>query len=127
VALVVLAALLPSTGSAAAKRGFAFGRAGGNIMPFTVSISNDGVVHTTGAVTVRRQKLTLLQIAALNRVAATNGFSAMPAATNCPGTLPDVAATFVRVGARKVQVHGACVAAYQRVWTALAHAVKLGP
>jgi hypothetical protein len=124
-ALCVLAAVLPSPASAAAQRGFAFGRAGGNIMPFTISISNDGIVRTTGPVHVGRRKLTLQQIGTLNRVAATNGFSAMAAATNCHGTLPDVAATFVRVGARRVQVHGACVPAYQRVWQALARAVKL--
>jgi hypothetical protein len=126
--LVVLAALvaaLPASGSASPQRGFAFGRDGGNIRPFTVTISNDGVVRSTGAVTVGTKKLTRLQIAVLNRVAAANGFGAMPPATNCAGTLPDVAATYVRVGPRRVQVHGACVPAYRRVWNALSHAVKL--
>jgi hypothetical protein len=39
--------------------------------------------------------------------------------------LPDVAATFVRVGPRTVRVHGTCLAHYQRVWNALARAVKI--
>ena len=34
--------------------------------------------------------------------------------------LPDVAATFIRVGARTVRVHGACVARYTKLWNALA-------
>lgn len=124
-ALVVLALALPSSVGAAAQRGFAFGITGGNIIPFSVSITNDGAVQTTGPVTVGRKHLSRLQIAALNRMAALNGFSSLPRLTACPGTLPDVAATFVRVGPRRVQVHGRCMPAFERVYNALVHAVKL--
>lgn len=124
VALVAALAVTVPAG-AVAQRGFAFGRSGGNIVPFTVSIANDGSVKTTGPVKVGRTHLTLLQVANLNRIAATNAFGALPAATNCAGTLPDIAATFVRIGPRTVRVHGACLPRYQRIYTALAKAVKL--
>jgi len=39
--------------------------------------------------------------------------------------LPDVAATFIRVGSRRVLVHGECVARYTRFWLALSKAVQL--
>ena len=129
--LAALALLLGSAlGSAApagatGARGFAFGRLGGNILPFTISISNDGTVKATGPVTVGRTHLSRLQIANLNRIAATNAFGSLPADTSCAGVLPDAAATFVRIGPRTVRVHGSCVARYQRIYKALAKAVKL--
>ena len=103
VAVLLLAAALPSAVGASAQRGFAFGRTGGNILPFTVSIENNGRVHVTGPVTVMRTKLTRLEVASLDRVVA----------------------TFVRVGPLRVQVHGSCLARYQHVYNALAHAVRL--
>jgi hypothetical protein len=124
-AVVALAAFLPSAGGSAAQRGFEFGRIGGNIRPYSVAIANNGRVHVTGPVAVGRTTLTPLQIAGLNRVATSNRFTTLAAVTNCPGTLPDVAATFIRVGARTVRVHGSCLTRYQHVWTALTRAVKL--
>jgi hypothetical protein len=123
--VLALAAILPASSIASPQRGFAFGRLGGNIIPFTVSVANDGRVRATGPVGVGKKRLTQLDVANLNRVATTNGFSSLPAVTSCPGTLPDVAATFVRVGPRTVRVHGTCLAHYQRVWNALARAVKI--
>jgi hypothetical protein len=125
VAVLLLAAALPSAVGASAQRGFAFGRTGGNILPFTVSIENNGRVHVTGPVTVMRTKLTRLEVASLDRVVATNGFERLRPTNECPNTLPDVAATFVRVGPLRVQVHGSCLARYQHVYNALAHAVRL--
>lgn len=124
---IALFAALVSTApvGAAAQRGFAFGRLGGNIVPFTVSIANDGAVKVSGPVTLGRRHLSRLQIANLNRIAATNAFGSLAPATNCPGTLPDIAATFVRIGPRTVRVHGPCLQRYQRIYTALAKAVKL--
>jgi hypothetical protein len=39
--------------------------------------------------------------------------------------LPDIAATFIRVGARRALVHGGCVPRYARLWLALTQAVRL--
>jgi hypothetical protein len=117
-------ALVPAAG-ASEQRGFAFGRLGGNILPYRVSIANDGVVQVSGAVEVGRTKLTLVQLAELNRVASVTRFTALPLTTRCKGALPDVAATFIRVGARTVHVHGNCVPTYARLWKALTRAVKV--
>lgn len=126
--LVVIAlaatALVPSAG-AAGKTGFAFGRVGGSIRPYTVAIATDGLVRVSGAVEVRRTKLTRLELGELNRLAATNRFGTLPPRTNCPGALPDVAATYIRVGPRTVRVHGNCVPEYRRLWLALGRAVRL--
>jgi hypothetical protein len=124
--VAVLASLAASApAGAVAQRGFAFGRLGGNIVPFTVSITNDGSVSAKGPVKIGRRHLTRLQIANLNRIAATNAFGSLAPATNCAGALPDVAATFVRIGPRTVRVHGSCLPRYQRIYAALAQAVKL--
>ncbi len=121
---VAATALVPLAG-ASEQRGFAFGRVGGNIRPYKVSIGNDGVVRVQGAVEVGRRKLTLAQLAELNRIASVTRFTALQLATSCKGTLPDVAATYIRVGARTVRVHGSCVPGYARLWKALSRAVKI--
>jgi hypothetical protein len=123
--LLAAAAIVTASSSASPQRGFAFGRLGGNIVPFTVTIRNDGRVSASGPIMIGRRRLTALEVANLNGVAATNGFSSLAATTNCSGTLPDIAATFVRVGPRTVRVHGTCIARYQRIWNALSRAVKL--
>lgn len=101
---------------------FAFGRTGGNIMPFTVTIAPGGAITRTGPAPGTRARLTRQQLAGLERTAAAVHFTTLPRATSCPGTLPDVAAQFVRVGSRTVRAHGGCVARFQRLWQALANA-----
>ena len=116
--LAVASAAVPSAG-AAEKTGFAFGRTGGNIRPFTVTIATTGKVTATGAAPAHKTTLTKQELANLNRVAFVVRFSTLPAVTACPGTLPDVAAEFIRVGGRTVRVHGGCIARFNRLWTAL--------
>jgi hypothetical protein len=120
----VMAGALPAAGSVQ-PTGFAFGRLGGNIRPYTVTIANSGTVRTMGAVSVGRKHLTSLQLAGLNRVATEQRFVTLPKATNCKGSLPDVAATYVRVAARTVRVHGACLPRYQRLLKALQSSVQI--
>ena len=122
--LVVASAAAPAEGNVA-PTGFAFGRLGGNIRPYRVTIADSGAVRTSGAVRVKRRMLTSMQLATLNRVATETRFETMPFATSCPHTLPDVASTYVRVGARTVRVHGNCVVRYARMWKALAAAVRV--
>jgi len=103
---------------------FSFGRTGGNIIPFTVTIAQSGHVQASGPVHVGRRNLTKAQLTALDRVATQVHFSSMQGAM-CPRTLPDVASRFIRHGSRTVRVHGACLAGYERLWNALSAAVKL--
>jgi hypothetical protein len=124
-ALGLVAASLASVATASQQTGFALGRTGGNIRPFTVAIAADGRVSVSGPVQAGRTELTRTQLATLAKLAADTHFAALPKTTNCPGTLPDVASTFVRVGPRTVRVHGECVPRYSRLWRALTTAVKL--
>src|SRR3954451_151189 len=126
IAVALLAALVPTASArTSAKTGFAFGQDGGNIQPFAVVISVQGAVQTTGPVDARRRTLTRLQLAELNRLAVTTGFTHLTQRTNCPGTLPDVAATYIRVGARTVHVHGNCVVPYKKLWGALQRVARV--
>jgi hypothetical protein len=120
----MLTGVLPAA-SAVQPTGFAFGRRDGNIRPYTVTIANTGVVRASGAVMVGRMHVTPVQLAALNQIATETQFTTLPAATNCRGTLPDVAATYIRVGAHTVRVHGGCVPRYQRLLRALKTSVRL--
>ena len=121
-AAVVLAG---SAAAASQQAGFALGRTGGNIRPFTVTIAADGKVSVSGPVQAGRTRLTQAQVAALVKLAADVRFGTLPKTTNCAGTLPDIASTFVRVGARTVRVHETCIPRYTRLWKALTAAVKL--
>lgn len=110
--------------TALAQTGFAFGRTGGNIMPFTISIATTGRVTATGAAPVHANTVSKLRLANLNRAVLGAQFETMPAVTNCPSTLPDVASQVIRVGGRTVRVHGGCVARFNRLWTAMSRAVR---
>jgi hypothetical protein len=123
----VALALASSAGAATKpKTGFAFGRSGGSIRPFTITVSTAGVVRATGAAPHHRTKLSKLQLAMLNRVAFEVDFEHLPVVTACPKTLPDVAAQFIRVGNRLIRVHGRCIAGFNRLWTALGKATRAG-
>jgi hypothetical protein len=126
--LVLAAATLLAAqpaGAARAGGGYSFGRIGGNIVPFTVTISASGAVHVAGPVTVGRTKLSGPQLATLAKVAAQTRFGSLPPTTACSGTLPDIAATWIRAGSHRVQVHGTCSAAFTRLWNVLGTAVRL--
>jgi hypothetical protein len=122
--LLAVTGVVPAAG-AVQPTGFAFGRTGGNIRPYGVTIANSGVVHTSGAVMIGRTHVTTAQLAALNRVATETHFTMLPAMTNCRGSLPDVATTYVRVGARTVRVHGGCLPRYERLLKALETSVRV--
>lgn len=115
--LLAAALLLPG------KHGFEFGRTGGNIRPFTVTISATGVVRTAGAAPKHVAVVPKHQLTVLTGIAFAVRFSTIPAVTACPNTLPDIAAQFIRVEGRTVRVHGACLTRFNRLWTALYRAV----
>jgi hypothetical protein len=115
--LLAVAVLLPG------QHGFEFGRTGGNIRPFTVTISKTGVVRAAGAAPAHIPVLSKHQLTVLTGLALAVRFSTIPAVTACPNTLPDVAAQFIRVEGRTVRVHGKCLKGFNRLWTALNRAV----
>jgi hypothetical protein len=106
------------------QTGFAFGRTGGNIMPFSIAIAANGHVTATGAAPAHTATVSKVRLATLERAAGDAKLQTMPAMTLCPGTLPDIAAQYIRVGRRTVRVHGACVARFNRLWAVLNHSVR---
>jgi hypothetical protein len=110
---------------------FAFGRNGGNILPFTVKIARDGTVTaTSSSQTPAYPKLSLAVRNALAQLAQAEGFFTMSTSVACSGTNPDVAAQYVTVSAggktRTVSVHGGCKPAFSQLWSVLYAAVGLG-
>jgi hypothetical protein len=107
---------------AAPHTGFAYGRAGGNILPFAITVATTGVVRSTGPAPEHVGRVTKDQLANLNRIAFETQFPTLPARTACAGALPDVSDAFIRVGTRTVRVHGSCVPRFNRLWSALVRA-----
>jgi hypothetical protein len=129
VLILVSAALLLPAGSSASSgmMSFVFGRTGGNIAPFTVTISSSGAVSAVGPV---RPTVTRVGSATRARLAAlvkTARFYSLPRTTRCRGALPDFASSFVTVrsatSSRTVLVHGDCSAGFSALYRALAKAI----
>jgi hypothetical protein len=104
---------------------FAFGRTGGNIRPYTVTISARGAVTASGP--VRRPAHRTVPAATLRRLERLVGitrFFTLPTLTLCPGALPDFASSFVTVRAgahhRRVVVRGTCSPQFAKLYEALA-------
>lgn len=119
-----MVALVAAAVLAAPQTGFAFGRTGGNILPFRISISAEGVTRATGAAPRHDRKLTKLELATINRVAYETDFLDLPSQKSCAGALPDAATQFIRVGDHTVRVHGSCVPRFNRLWAALSRAIR---
>jgi hypothetical protein len=124
-AVAALAVALAAAPAASASPRYAFGRAGGNIAPFAVTIGPTGTVAVSGPATVGRARLTATQLAALAAAVARARIATLPARTICPGSLPDFASQFVTVGGRTVAARGSCSPRLTRLWNAFAAAVKL--
>lgn len=128
-AIIIVATLLAALAAASAAPAqsapaLSFGRGGGNIAPFTVSISATGHVTAVG-VRVGKRDVPQATLKTLLRLAASARLSAMSSLTLCPQTLPDFAAPWIRVGTHRVAVRGTCRPGFNRLYTALTHAVAL--
>jgi hypothetical protein len=128
-ALAVPLAVLSSTH--AAPPTFSFGRIGGNIIPFTVTIGKDGRVATTG-----NQKLTLTFATSalrngLGKLAKAEGFWTESTTLSCGKVNPDVASRFVTVAqagkTRTVTARGTCFPAFEELYAVLSASVGAGP
>jgi hypothetical protein len=133
VALAVPLAVL--AGGAARKQQpptFAFGRTGGNIIPFKVAIGKDGLVTTSGPVkvTAAGAPLSMPLRNGLARLARAEGFFTMATSLSCGGVHPDVAGRFVTVTAggktRTVTARGSCYPAFEELYAVLSAAVGAG-
>ncbi len=132
VALAVPLAVL--AGGAAGKQQpptFAFGRSGGNIVPFKVVIGSDGRVTASGPVKVTAAgPLSLPLRNGLARLARAEGFFTMATSLSCGRVNPDVAGRFVTVTSggktRTVTVRGSCYPAFEELYAVLSAAVGAG-
>jgi hypothetical protein len=107
-----------------AARGIAFGRIGGNIIPFTVIIEQNGTVSAFGAAPRHQKMVSQARLAQIRQVAEQIGFTHMPQkVVLCPKTLPDVASQFVRIAKHTIRVHGTCVKRFNTLWAAVQRAV----
>jgi hypothetical protein len=121
-AVVALAvALGAQAAQASSTPALRFGRSGGNIAPFTVTISPTGRVTAQGPVRLARPRLTPSPDAVhgLVDLAKAEGFFRMPATTVCRGTLPDFASSFVAVGSKRVSVRGSCNRRFSQLYAVL--------
>jgi len=105
-----------STRSAAA---LTFGRKGGNIAPYSVTIARDGHASATGSAQPAAT-VSLDALAGLLTLARAERFFAMPHVVACQGALPDFASFYITIttpgGTRSVTVHGGCNAAFTQLY-----------
>jgi hypothetical protein len=133
VVAAVLALVVPAAGTArpAAQPVFSFGRIGGNIIPFTVTIQSDGSVTRSGPVQLSNPNVNVAKARrlALLALARRKGFWSLPRRTLCRDSLPDVASLFVtiRSGIRThtVAVRGECSSNFTSVYRALTAAATV--
>jgi hypothetical protein len=119
--LVLLTVGLAACGGSPAPKAspVEFGITGGNIAPYTVTISPSGAVRARGSLQLSPKPVPASTVASLAQ--SVSGLTS----EQCPGTLPDIASRFVRAGGRTVRVHGSCEPAFDRLYNRLAGAVGL--
>jgi hypothetical protein len=95
--LALLAAALAAAASSAStpRRSYAFGRHGGNIAPWTATISATGKVGVAGAARRTRTVVPRLGMTNLAKRFDLDRFFALPAKIRCRKQLPDVATFWV--------------------------------
>jgi hypothetical protein len=135
IAVLATSALLalPAAGGARTREGpsFAFGRIGGNIVPFRVEIRADGTLERSGPVRLAHPdaRFSAQRLAGLVRFARTQRFWSLPLTIRCRGSLPDYAYLFVTIRTaektRTVMVRGGCSPRFSRVYTGLANAAAV--
>jgi hypothetical protein len=124
VALAVPLVVLAGSSAKSAPPTFAFGRAGGNIVPFRITIGKDGRVSSTGPIRATAPAASVALRNGLARLAKAEGFFAMAADLPCGPTNPDIAGRFVTVTAygktRTVFARCASFQAFEELYAVLA-------
>ena len=128
--IITLAALLGAAiacGASAAStkpHRIVFGVAGGNMVPYQVTIEPTGRVRSSGALRPRVRQLSHAKVVSLSRLVRQD-FAAGLKSRLCPGTNPDIGSDFVAAYGRTVRVHGGCEPRFTKLWGTLARAVGL--
>lgn len=104
---------------------FVFGRAGGNIRPFTVTITANGQITMNGPVssTGNRPHLSAAAIKGLLKLARAERFFNLPDQIEGARVLPDVASLFITVTSngttKTVRLHGGHSSAFEQLFAVL--------
>jgi len=103
---------------------FSFGRVGGNIRPFTVTIYADGSITSSGAVTTSPQAhLSPDAIKGLKKLARAEHFDSLPDQIPGSNVNPDIASLFITVttaqGTKTVKMHGGQSRQFQQLFAVL--------
>jgi hypothetical protein len=118
----VAAAVAACGASASGRTPIVFGLAGGNAVPYRVTIQPNGSVRVSRGWTVRRQipprQARRLRAEIRNAHLTTR---------MCAGALPDFPTNYISLAGRTVRVHGRCEPRFTRVYDDLLAAVKLRP
>ncbi|HET9114839.1 MAG TPA: hypothetical protein VFN33_01970 [Gaiellaceae bacterium] len=119
----VVAAVAACGASAGGRTPIVFGTTGGNLAGYHVTIQPNGSVRLRGRGWKFHKQIRPARVRQLRRDIR----RANLASRVCPGTLPDFASKFIRVGGRTFQVRGGCEPRFRRVFDALVSAVALRP
>ena len=106
---------------------FSFGRTGGNIVPYTVTIGRNGTVSANGPVQPTATTASIPLRNGLAKLARAEGFFTMTTSIFCAKVNPDVASQFVTISAfgktRTVTAHGTCSAPFEELYAVLSASV----
>jgi hypothetical protein len=119
---VVIFAQVVSMLAAAA---ISFGRTGGNIIPYHVSISGTGAVTTRGPVQSTKH-VSIVAVRGLFTLAGAERFSSLPRRISCKGTSPDIASTFITINGTTVTSHGLCNRRFAELYAVLKAVTEVG-
>lgn len=130
--IIVMGAWPAQTGAAAPTPLFQFGRVGGNILPYTVTIDTQGHISSSGPIVLAYPALTLSAdtLAGLATLAKAERFSQLPAVIAGAHTLPDIASLFIGmpIGSvmKQVREHGARSARFDQLFAILSAVTGVG-
>jgi hypothetical protein len=124
--LALLALGLAACGGSSASKGtvkITFGRSGGLIVPYSVTIAPGGAVTTQGNPPVKPKSLPSAKDVELSGLVR-DGFGKLKS-EQCPGTFPDEASQFITAMGKTVTVRGTCEPGFTKLWDSLTGALGL--
>ncbi len=102
---------------------FVFGREGGNIRPFSVTISATGAITATGAAHVTQTRLSADALDGLRTLVKAEGFQTMPALITGTHMMPDIAAEYITItsgtSTKEVRLQSGNNAAFAQLYAVL--------
>jgi hypothetical protein len=101
-------------------RPLGFGLRGGNIVGYTVAIEAGGRVSIATGSSVFHRRIPVRRVRQRERELQE---AHLATSRVCPGSLPDIATQYIRLGGRTFTLRGACEPRFLHVWSALRSAV----